>query len=361
MSERTKIFENVATISIVALLVLGSVLVVLPFLPAALWAIILAVSSWPIFIWLEQRLGGRSSLAAALITVLFTAIFVAPLVFAGVKMASELSRITLFVQNTLQSGLPPLPEWLLNLPFVGKRIAEKWSDLSIHTPTITATIEPNLKKLADILLSAGAGIGKAMFIVSMSLLILFFILKEGHAIAEALERVARRLAGEQGYRLLLLAGATMSSVVYGVLGAALIQGILATFGFWLAGVPGYLFLGIAVGIIALIPVGLTAIILLPAAGWLFYSGSTGWGVFMLVWSVVVGNVDNLIRPAVISRGANLPFGVVLLGILGGVASGGILGLFIGATILGVTYTLFREWIAPNECPVECENAVETEE
>lgn len=345
MSERTRLFENIATITIIALLVIGSVLVILPFLPAALWAIILAVSSWPLFTWLERKLGGRNSLAAALVTLLFTAVFIVPIVFAGIKMAGEVSKLTGIIQGIFQNGLPPLPAWIANLPYVGNQLTERWSYLSTHTPSLTAAIEPNLRRLANILLSAGAGIGKALFVVSMSLLILFFVLKEGHSLAKALEQIARRLAGEQGYRLLRLAGDTTSSVVYGVLGAAVVQGILATFGFWLANIPAHLLLGIAVGVIALIPLGLTAIILLPAAGWLFYNGSTGWGIFMLIWAVVVGNVDNLIRPIVISRGANLPFGIVLFGILGGVATGGILGLFIGATILGVSYTLLREWIA----------------
>lgn len=359
MSERTRLFENIATITIIALLVLGSIFVILPFLPAALWAIILAVSSWPLFSWLEKRLGNRSSLAAALVTLLFTTVFIVPIVFAGIKMAEEVSKLTVILQNIFQNGLPSLPAWVVNLPYAGAPLAERWSDLSTHTPSFTATIGPNLKRLADILLSAGAGIGKALFIVTMSLLILFFILKEGHAIADALERIVRRLAGDQGYRLLRLAGDTTSSVVYGVLGAAVAQGILATFGFWIAGVPGYLLLGIAVGTIALIPLGLTALILLPAAGWLFYTGSIGWGIFMLVWSVIVGNVDNLIRPMVISRGANLPFGIVLFGILGGVATGGILGLFIGATILGVSYTLLKEWITSEE-PLAAEDKAETE-
>lgn len=344
MSERTRLFENIATITIIALLVLGSVLVILPFLPAALWAAILAVSSWPLFTWLENRLGNRSSLAAALVTLIFTAVFVVPIIFAGMKMAEEASKFTSLIQDIFRNGLPQLPPWVTTLPYVGSQLAERWNDLSSHTPTLAADIEPNLKRLVDILLSAGAGIGKALFIVTMSLIILFFILKEGHSIGDALERIARRLAGDQGCRLLKLAGDTTSSVVYGVLGAAVVQGILATFGFWLANVPGCLLLGTAVGVMALIPLGLTAIILLPAAGWLFYTGSTGWGIFMLIWTVVVGNVDNLIRPIVISRGSNLPFAIVLFGILGGVATGGILGLFIGATILGVSYTLLREWI-----------------
>jgi len=121
------------------------------------------------------------------------------------------------------------------------------------------------------------------------------------------------------------------------------------FGLWISGVPGYVFLGVACILLAMIPVGLIMLVLLPAAGWLFYSGSSGWGTFLLLWSVlVVAQVDNFIRPVLISRGANLPVVVILIGIVGGLAVGGILGIFVGATLLGVLYTVIREWSAVQE-------------
>jgi predicted PurR-regulated permease PerM len=138
----------------------------------------------------------------------------------------------------------------------------------------------------------------------------------------------------------------MRSVVFGILGAAIVQGIMATFGLWISGVSSPIFIGTAAGLLALVPVGLIQIVLLPAAGWLVYKGETGWGIFLFIWSfTVVGNVDNVIRPMLISRGAEIPFLVILLGVLGGLASGGIIGLFVGATLLAVSYTLLKEWVA----------------
>jgi predicted PurR-regulated permease PerM len=210
-------------------------------------------------------------------------------------------------------------------------------------------VKPYIKTLLGSIVSAGAGAGRIILIVILSLMIFFFLLKDGRSIRTGLERMAVRLGGEKGRRLLFLAGATMRSVVYGILGAAAVQGIMAIFGLWISGVPSPLFIGLVAGLFALIPVGLIQVVLLPAAGWLIYKGHLGWGIFLFIWSfTVVGNVDTFIRPMLIGRGAKVPFLVVLLGVLGGLAVGGILGLFVGATLLSVFYTMLKEWAAAED-------------
>jgi predicted PurR-regulated permease PerM len=191
---------------------------------------------------------------------------------------------------------------------------------------------------------------RVILLMILSLIFFFFLLKEGRAIRIGVERMAVRVGGEKGRHLLFVAGATMRSVVYGILGTALVQGIMAIFGLWISGVPSPVFIGTVAGVFALIPIGLIQVVLLPAAGWLIYKGEIGWGIFLFIWSfTVVGNIDTFIRPMLISRGAKIPFLVVLLGVLGGLAAGGILGLFVGATLLSVFYTMLREWAAaPDE-------------
>ena len=343
MDRKAEQMENLAALGIVALMAVGSFFTLRPFLPAALWAIIFAVSSWPLFTLIEGKLGGRSGAAAGVVTTLFMLLFIIPITFVGIKLADQSSLVSECIHRVLREGLPALPDWVGRVPLAGSYLTKQWTALAAHTPNLADTVSPYLKSIGSVLLTAGAGIGMTIGMLLLSMIILFFFLKEGRAISATLDRMVTRIGGTKGLRLLHLAGATMSSVVYGILGAAFAQGSLATFGLWLAGVPGWLFLGIAVGGLALIPLGLTALILFPAAGWLFYTGQTGWGIFMLVWAVVVGNIDSYIRPVVISKGADLPFIVVFLGILGGVATGGILGLFIGATVLGLFYTLLMEW------------------
>ncbi len=339
-------FESIVAGILLLLLAGGSIYLTLPFLPALLWATIFAVSSWPLYVRLNARLGDRPTTAAALVTLIFLCLFLLPFAYVGIKIAEESSQLLGLLRGLVQNGLPPLPGWIGKLPLVGEQLAAQWAKLASVQPDFRAMIEPYLSQLGSLLLSAGASLGKNLLLVAMSLFLLFYLLKEGSAIAARLERMVERVGGETGKRLLLLAGATMSSVVYGTLGAAIAQGVLAAFGFWLAAVPGSLLLGALVFCMGLIPVGLTALVMLPVAVWLFVSGAIGWGVFMVVWTLLVSNVDNYIRPFFISRGANLPFIVVFIGVLGGVATGGFLGLFVGSTLLAVFYTILVEWSAP---------------
>jgi len=211
-------------------------------------------------------------------------------------------------------------------------------------------VKPYIKSLLGLIVSAGTGMARVILLTILSLLFFFFLLKEGRPIRIHLEKMAVRLAGEKGRHLFLVAWTTMRSVVYGILGAAIVQAIMAIFGLWISGVPNPVFIGTVAGVFALIPIGLIQVVLLPAAGWLIYKGEIGWGIFLFIWSfTVVGNIDTFIRPMLISRGAKIPFFVILLGVLGGLAAGGILGLFVGATLLAVFYTILKEWVAvPDE-------------
>jgi len=351
MSEDTKQIEKVVLVSIIALLIIGSIVIVLPFLRAILWAMVFAVTVWPYFTKLEKFLGGRTSLAAVIPTLLLALIFFVPMIYVGYKLVSQASVAIDYAEELMEKGLGPPPLWLKGLPLVGEKIGGAWQNLGHDTTKLIELVKPHIKNLLGSIVSAGTGMAQIVLITILSLILFLLVLKEGHSIQVSLEKMALRLAGEKGRHLLLVAGSTMRSVVFGILGAALVQGILAIFGLWISGVPNPVFIGAVAGVFALIPIGLIQLVLLPAAGWLiFYKGQIGWGIFLAIWSfVVIGNIDNVIRPMLISRGAKIPFLVVLLGVLGGLATGGIIGLFVGATLLAVFYTMLKEWVAvPDE-------------
>ncbi|PKN62723.1 MAG: AI-2E family transporter [Deltaproteobacteria bacterium HGW-Deltaproteobacteria-15] len=346
MSEHAEEIEKVVVLSIIALLIVGSVMIVLPFLRAILWALVFAVSVWPFFVRIEMVLGGRTGLAAMVPTLLLAIIFFLPSVYVGSRLIIESSGALDYLQELMESGLGPAPLWLKGLPLVGDRLEGVWQAVGHDTPRLIEMVKPHIRNLLGSIVSAGTGMARIILTAILSLIIFFFLLKEGRPLRVSLEKISVRLGGERGRHLLFVAGSTMRAVVLGILGAAVVQGILAIFGLWISGVPGPVFLGTAAGLFALIPIGLIQLVLLPAAGWLIYSGETGWGIFLFLWSLlVVGNIDNVIRPMLISRGAKLPFLVVLLGILGGLAFGGIIGLFVGATLLAVFYTMLKEWVA----------------
>lgn len=346
MSERSKQIEQIAGLSIIALLIIGSIIIVLPFLPAILWALVFAVTVWPFFLKVEKSLGGRTGLAALIITFLLALIFFLPLVYVGSKVVGQASNAFDYVQGLLEKGVGAPPLWLKGLPLVGEKLEGIWKDIGQDTPKLIEVIKPHIKSVLGSMVSAGTGMARVFLLTILSLFFLFFLLKEGRPIRNSLEKMALRLGGEKGLHLLVVAGATMRSVVYGILGAAIVQGIMAIVGLWISGVPSPVFVGAVAGLFALVPVGLIQVILLPCAAWLiFYNGQVGWGIFLAVWSFfVIGNVDNVIRPMLISRGANIPFLVILLGVVGGLAASGILGLFIGATLLSVFYTMLKEWV-----------------
>ena len=349
MSERSKQVEQIAGVVILGLLTIGSIVIVLPFLSAILWAMVFAVTIWPFFIRVEKILGGRTGLAAAILTLLLFVIFFLPLGYVGSKLVSRAPAAFDYAQGLMEKGLGAPPLWLKGLPLIGEKAEGAWGSLAQDTPKLIEMIKPHIKNLLGSIISAGAGVGRIILITILSLIIFFFLLKGGRPIRIGLERMAVRLGGEKGRHLLSVAGTTMRSVVYGILGAAMVQGIMAIFGLWISGVPSPIFLGAVAGLFALVPVGLIQVVLLPAAGWLIYKDHIGWGIFLFIWSfTVVGNVDTFIRPMLISRGAKVPFLVVLLGVLGGIAAGGILGLFVGATLLSVFYTMLREWAAGDD-------------
>ena len=349
VSERSKQVEQIAGVVILALLTIGSIVIVLPFMPAVLWALVFAVTAWPFFVRMEKILGGRTSLAALVLTLILALIFFLPMVYVGSKLVSEAPAAFDYAQGLMEKGMGPAPLWLKGLPLIGEKVEGAWGSLAQDTPKLIGMVKPHIRSLLNYIVSAGAGVARFILLTILSLIIFFFLLKEGRPVRIGLERMAVRLGGEKGRHLFFVAGVTMRSVVYGILGAAVVQGIMAIFGLWISGVPNPVFLGMVAGLFALIPIGLIQVVLLPAAGWLIYQDHIGWGIFLFIWSfIVIGNIDNFIRPMLISRGAKVPFLVILLGVLGGLAAGGIIGLFVGATLLSVFYTMLKEWAAGDD-------------
>jgi predicted PurR-regulated permease PerM len=229
---------------------------------------------------------------------------------------------------------------------VGTQLYEYWQGLAHNTAKLLSELSDlgqYLLPAGEWLLRAAAILGQGTLQLALSLFIAFFFYRDGLAGAQRLQGVARRLWGEQGLHMLEVVGATIKSVVYGTIGTAIAQSTLTTVGLWLAGVPGVLLLGFITFLVALTPIG-APLVWFPAALWLFFTGATGWAVFLVLWGIfVVGGADNIIRPYFISRGSDLPFVLVFLGVLGGTLAFGFLGLFLGPTLLATGYEIVRDW------------------
>jgi predicted PurR-regulated permease PerM len=276
-------------------------------------------------------------------TLLVAAIFILPLAAVGTGLADSVAKVGGMVAVLLKEGPPGPPAWVAELPIVGPDLAERWLEVERLGAGWTAELKPYLDTALNWLLSLGVRLGEAILEVSLSVLAAFFFFRDGAEGARRLDAAVKRLAGDRAQQLLAVAGGTVRSVVYGVIGTALAQATLQGFGLWLAGVPAAFFLGFLTFFLGFVPVG-PPLVWLPAAAWLLYNGAIGWGLFLVAWGFfVVSGVDNVLRPYLISRGSNLPLILMLFGVLGGLMAFGFLGVFLGPTLLAVGYVLFQQW------------------
>ncbi|MCW5621297.1 MAG: AI-2E family transporter [Burkholderiales bacterium] len=357
LSDRPTHAEQIIRLLVAAALLAGSLYVLMPLLAPIIWAAIFVISSWPLFLRLRQRVRNASA-AATLATLVLLVLFAVPIALMATSLL-DLADSALHYSRT--RDLPGPPEFVSTLPWIGPSIAWRWNEAVADVPAFLASLRQYDPQIREFLLRVGRGLGQSVVLLLLSAVFAFFFFRDAERIGATLRNTAARIAAQRGIDLLHVAAATTRSVVYGIVGTAATQGALAAIGLAIAGVPAPLLLGLFVGMLALIPIGLTGVIMLPACAWLFMEGQLGWGVFLTLWAVfVVGGVDNFMRPLLISRGARLPLAVVLTGVLGGLLTMGVLGIFIGAVLLGVVYVMLRDWaeMQPLPAPVEQEEKAE---
>jgi predicted PurR-regulated permease PerM len=332
-------------------LAVGCLLVLRPFLSALLWAAILVFSTWPAYRFLRERLRLPASLAALAMVLVEFLLLGLPLVYVAPTRREEVDRLRASVQALLTDGLPGLGDWLAHLPLVGEYLHEKLGGLSAGLVGMTELLQPYAGDIAQGALSVLLAVLSGLAEVLLALALAFFLYRDGRAIAERSEAVLRQFAGSRAARLVQLTGNVTRGVVYGLLGTAVAQGVLTAIGLWLSGVPQPVLLGVVAGCISVLPVG-APVVWIPATLWLFTQGQNGWGIFLGLYGALgISSVDNVIRPWLISRGADLPLLLTLLGALGGVFAFGFLGLFLGPVLLAVGFTLVQDW-ADNPAPAE---------
>jgi predicted PurR-regulated permease PerM len=322
---------------------IGCTLVLYPFFSAILWAAILTYTTWPMYEWVRTHLKLGHTAAAGVMVMVMTIVVVLPLALAVPGGAGDVDQIRREVQNALQAGLPGAPEWLGKVPIMGPSMTELWNHWAEDLTTMVSFFRPYFGWAGEVLLSVLLGLANGVLLFLLALFVAFFFYASGEHLAANAVAILQRIAGEQADRLITVTGATIRGVVYGILGTALVQGILTTFGLWMSGVPRPLLLGVIAGGLSVLPIG-APVIWIPAALWLMSTGHTAWGVVLLVYGVVaISGSDSVIRPFFIARGADLPFLLTMLGVLGGALAFGLLGVFVGPVLLGVGYTLVREY------------------
>lgn len=393
------------------LLLAGCFYVLKPFSSAILWAIILTFSLHPLQKKFTQWFRGSKTLAACLVTLMVLLVIAGPFVVVGISVAKDGKELAIATKDWFLSIPDTPPKWISKAPVIGEELGTYWSDIAadrkrwieqldkeVESPIKNKTIEddnirvtphtellpgyaeqiqaesadkttakPNSESSPIIamlgrflawartgLIAVGLTVGQGVTQILISTFLAFFLLRDSPQLASRLNVTVERLAGDRGRQLIKVAGNTVSGVIYGILGTAIAQAIVAGIGFTIAGIPGAVLLSVLTFFFAVIPFG-PPLIWLPATIWLFANEKHGLSLFMLLWGIfVISSVDNLLRPYLISQGTKLPFALIFCGVIGGALAFGLVGVFLGPTLLAVAFRLIEEW-SSEKTPITSES------
>jgi predicted PurR-regulated permease PerM len=324
-------------------LLLGSLWVVRPFLGPGIWAVTIVVATWPLFQRLQKRLWGRRGPAVAVMGLILLLIVVVPVYLAVSTIIEQSDRLVALVGSLRTIQIPPPPEWIASVPF-GPPIAKRWSEISQMAPgALSERLQPYVGNLVRWFGAQAGSFGTLVVHFLVMLIISVILFAKGDVAARGVLLYFHRLAGEKGRSVVVLAGQAIRAVALGVIVTALIQSAASGIGMAIAGIPRAGLLTAVVFLLCIAQVG-PFLVLVPGVIWLYASGSPGRGTFFLLWTLVVVTMDNVIRPWLITRGANLPLLLIFAGVIGGLLGFGVIGLFVGPVVLAVSYTLLEAWV-----------------
>jgi predicted PurR-regulated permease PerM len=338
-----KRFQPYTRLAAIVFLVIGCLAVLRPFLAAILFAAAITISSWPLYQMLLNRCRQRHTLSAIVMTLSLILVIILPLALVTWNIADNAREVYEHLRTAMEDGTVAPPAWLREIPMVGEAADAYVRKIIGSREELVALAKRYMEPARHFLLGSGVVLGTGVAQVSLAAFVSFFLYRDGAAILGALRVGMDKIMGEHAVEVADTVSRTVRGVMYGLLGTALAQAAVACVGFLIAGVPAVALLSVATFLFSLVPVG-PPLIWGGAAIWLFNQGSTGWGIFMLVWGTfLISGVDNVVKPMLISRGSSLPFLLVLLGVMGGVLAFGFVGLFIGPTLLAVALGLLRNW------------------
>jgi len=342
----TRDFTNtVIRIGLIAFLVVLCARVFAPFVNLVLWALILAIALYPLHQFLAKKIGGRQGIAATLLVLVFLLLIGGPTVMLGGYFARQAhNAYTNFENNTvtIKQPKPAVADW----PLVGKRVHRAWSSAANNLPAFLKDNQAQLQNIAKRIFAAAANTVGSVLLFLGALIVAGIMMAYGESGSQAVQRIFSRMTDPvTGPRLKTLSTATIRSVATGVIGVAFIQALLLGVGFVMADIPMSGVLALVVMFLGILQLP-AAIITLPVIAYLWWAGdaSTTINIVFTIYLFVAGLADNVLKPLLLGRGVEVPMPVILLGALGGMVSGGIIGMFVGAALLAVGYQVFMDWI-----------------
>lgn len=343
-----KIMEVVIRIGIVVLLALWSFQIFSPFLGPLVWGIIIAVAGHGGFSRLKNMLGGRGGLAATLFALLALAVLITPTVFLSQSVLTSAQGLA----QQLEAGdvnVPAPPDRVAELPVVGKQLYDTWSLASSNLDELVDDFQPQIRAFSGWLLGKALGTGVDILLFVLSIIIGAALLANAEAGARLFRALFVRLADERGNKLLDLCRDTILSVVRGVLGIALIQTFFLAVGLFFANVPAAGLLSVIALLFAIAQIPML-LLFLPIIIFVFATADAGTAIPFAIWSVFFSFADGFLKPLMLGRGLEVPMPVILIGVVGGMLASGLIGLFVGPIVLGLSYALFIVWLEQRPPP-----------
>ncbi|WP_457664995.1 AI-2E family transporter [Thiolapillus sp.] len=352
MNDKTQTSDPMDTairIGLMALLTGWSIYIASPFIGPIVWGVIIAIGSYPLYRWLQKKTGLGKNLTATLLTLLMLAILIIPSVMLSSALVDETRDLSGYLQEGNEISIPPPPDGVANWPLVGKKLHTFWTYASENPREALGEIEPQLKVVGKWLISAAAGTGLGILMFIFSIIIAGIFLATANSGRMAAVAIFDRLTGNRGEELTELSKSTVRSVVNGILGIAIIQSILAGLGFLAMSIPGAGALALVCLVLAVVQIDIL-IILIPLSIYAFSFAGTGAAIAFLVWNIAVGLMNNVLKPILLARGVKAPMAVIFVGAIGGLIAHGLVGLFVGAVVLVLAYTLFMLWLDERTAP-----------
>jgi len=328
----------------IGILIAASFWILRPFITAIVWATIIVVATWPLMLKVQGQLGGKRGFAVTVMTIILLLVIVVPLILAISAIAGKADDIAVWVKSLSSFTVPPPPEWVSNIPLAGRKLSERWHQYAAYSPEeLSALVTPYARTITSWFLAQAGSMAAMLLHFLLTVIISAIMYAAGEQAAAGVISFASRLAGPRGEDVTVLAAKAIRSVALGIVVTALLQTTVAGTGLIISGVPAAPVLTAVIFMLCLAQIG-PILVMVPSVIWLYWKGDPVWGTVLLVFTIIAGGMDNLIRPVLIKKGADLPLIMIFAGVIGGLIAFGIIGLFIGPVVLAVTYTLLKAWV-----------------
>jgi len=342
----------------IGVLIAASFWILRPFLMPLLWASLIVIATWPAMEKLQALLGGRRGLAVTIMTLAILLVVLVPLTLAVLTIIDHAEGIAAKVRALSTVAPPSPPEWLERIPFAGGKLAAKWREsAALGSEERLALATPYTGRILQWFVDQAGSVGMTIMQFLLTTVIAAIMYANGEAVRTGVLRFAQRLAGSEGEEAAVLAGKAARSVALGVVVTAIVQAALGGVGLFIAGVPAASLLTAVMLMLCLAQVG-AGPVLIPAVIWLYWKGSVTRAIVLLVFTVLALTIDNVLRPVLIRKGADLPLIVIFAGVIGGLVAFGVVGLFVGPVVLAITSTLLRAWVSGSAQEAEAESSAE---